>query len=73
MDQIFTDNMKACMTELATQVKKDPVLNHKWNCYLGMDMYMPTLAVWYLTHERARKDVKRRLTKHAGFVSMPYF
>jgi len=61
------------MTELATKVKKNPVLNRKWNLYLGLDLYMPVLLIWCLLREKARPDVKRRLVKNKGFASLPYF
>ena len=60
------------MTELAQLVKTDPVLNRKWNLYLGLDMYMPTLMVWLLMRERSRPDIKKRLTKATGFTTLPY-
>ncbi len=61
------------MIELAKSIKTDAILNRKWDLYLGIDMYMPSLYVWLLTRERARPDVKRRLVKPVGYTQLTYF
>lgn len=76
LDYIFTKHMRKCMAELATVIKLDRQLNKKWNIYVGLDIYMPTLLVWLLLRERARPDVKKRLkntTELRGFTSLPHF
>lgn len=73
LDHIFTANLKLCMTELATKIKKNPILNRKWNLYLGLDLYLPVLLIWCLLRENERPDVKKRLVKGKGFASLPYF
>ena len=71
LDHIFTKFMRECLSELANVIKKDFALNRKWNIYVGMDMYMPTLLVWMLLRERSRPDIKRRLTQKKDFATLP--
>jgi len=52
------------MAELLHLVKADATLSRKWDMYLGLDLYMPTLLVWLLTRERARVDIKKRNPHH---------
>ena len=73
LDHIYTKHMVKCLPELVTRIKTDPVLNRKWNLYLGLDLYLPTMLVWLLLRERSKADVKRRLAKPKGFPSLPYF
>ena len=63
LDHIFTKHLKSCLTELATRVKTDQVLNRKWNLYQALDLYFPTLLIWTLMRERSRPDIKKRLNK----------
>ena len=73
LDHIFTKHQRDCVTELATLVKTDPKLSLKWNVYLGLDLYLPTLLVWLIYREKARPDVKRRLAKPKGFLNLPFY
>ena len=61
------------MTELVQLVKTDPKLSRKWDLYLGLDLYMPTMLIWLMTREKNRPDILRRLPKATGFTSLPLF
>ena len=64
LDLIFTKHQRNCMAELLNLVNKDKILSRKWDMYLGLDLYMPTILVWLLVRERARADIKKRNTNH---------
>lgn len=76
LDYIFSNHLRDCMAELATVIKTDASLNRKWNIYLGLDLYMPSILVYLILRERARTDIKKRLITSKevnGLASLPFY